>query len=308
MFIKKTALIIPTRNRPKYLHNLLTQIKKLNFNQIIVIDSSDKINKLHVKNICKNYSVELFNSFPSISHQRNIGLNKAKNNNKFIMFVDDDIIFLKNSFKEMNKLIFRYKKNSDVAGFGFNLIDKNDDNHLNFFKKSWLAEELNLYSKKIGKVTKSGWHTRISNLKSNKFVDWIYTAAVVYKFNLIKNIKFDTFLGKYSYLDDLDFCLSLKKKLIICCKAKFIHPNDIERKNFDFGVTEIINRYLVVRKHKLNIICFFLGAFLRFFISFLLIFKKDSKFFFRSTGNAVGILRCLYQIFFYYHNWKKYVL
>ena len=41
------------------------------------------------------------------------------------MFLDDDIIFLKNSFKEMNKLINRYKNNSDVAGFGFNLIDNN---------------------------------------------------------------------------------------------------------------------------------------------------------------------------------------
>ena len=99
MFIKNTALIIPTRNRPKFLNNLLIQIKKLDFNQIIVVDSSDKINKSHVKNICKNYSVELFASSPSTSHQRNIGLNKAKNSNKFIMFVDDDIIFLKNSFK-----------------------------------------------------------------------------------------------------------------------------------------------------------------------------------------------------------------
>ena len=305
MFIKNTALVVPTRNRPKYLHNLLIQIKKLNFNQIIIVDSSDKINKSYVKKICKKYSVELFDSFPSTSHQRNIGLNKAKKSNKFIMFVDDDIIFLKNSFKEMNKLINRYKNNSDIAGFGFNLIDNNANHHLNFLKKSWLAEELNLYSKKMGKVTKSGWHTKISNLKSDKFVDWIYTAAAVYKYNLIKNIKFDTFLGKYSYLEDLDFCLSLKKKMIICCKAKFIHPNDIERKNFNFGVTEITNRYIVVRKHKLNIISFFLGASLRFFISFLLIFKKDFKFFFRSTGNVVGILKCLFQILFFRHSWKK---
>ena len=173
MFIKNTALIVPTRNRPKYLHNLLIQIKKLNFNQIIIVDSSDKINKPYVKKICKKYSVELFDSFPSTSHQRNIGLNKAKKTNKFIMFVDDDIIFLKNSFKEMNKLINRYKNNSDIAGFGFNLIDNNANHHLNFLKKSWLAEELNLYSKKIGKVTKSGWHTKISNLKSDKFVDWM---------------------------------------------------------------------------------------------------------------------------------------
>lgn len=305
MFTKKTTLIIPTRNRPEYLRNLLIQIKKLNFNQVIVVDSSDKINKSQVKNICKNHFVELFNSFPSTSHQRNIGLKKAKNNSKFIMFADDDIIFLNKSFREMNKLINHYVNNSDVVGFGFNLINKKVNDHLNFLKKSWLAKVLNLYSNKKGKVTKSGWHTKIVNLKSDKFVDWIYTAAAVYKFNLIKDNKFDTLLGKYSYLEDLDFCLSLKKKMIICYKAKFNHPNDVERKNFNFGVTEIINRYIVVRKHKLNIISFFLGAFLRFFISFLLIFKKDFRFFFRSIGNVTGIMKCLFQILFYNHSWRN---
>jgi deoxyhypusine synthase len=103
----------------------------------------------------------------------------------------------------------------DIAGFGFNLIDNNANHHLNFLKKSWLAEALDLYSKKIGKVTKSGWHTKISNLKSDKFVDWIYTAAAVYKYNLIKNIKFDTFLGKYSYLEEIFQAKQLMRRDIV---------------------------------------------------------------------------------------------
>jgi hypothetical protein len=305
MFTKKTALIIPTRNRPNYLRSLFIQIKKLEFNQVIVVDSSNKKNKPLVKNICKIYSVELYNSFPSTSHQRNIGLNKAKNNNQFIMFADDDIIFFKNSFKEMNILIKRHEKNSDIAGFGFNLIDNKSNHSLNFLKNSWLAKKLNLYSNKVGKVTKSGWHTRIVNVKSDQFVDWIYTAAVVYKFNLIKNVKFDIFFGKYSYLEDLDFCLSLKKKLIICYKAKFIHPNDIERRNFNFGVTEIINRFTVVKKHKLSIASFLLGSLLRFSISFILIFTNDFRFFYRSVGNIVGILKSLFRISFSSNIYKK---
>jgi hypothetical protein len=209
------------------------------------------------------------------------------------MFADDDIIFLKNSFTEMNKVINYYANNLQVGGFGFNLIDNNSANYLDYLKKSWLAQKLNLYSNEEGKVTKSGWHTKIVNLKSNKFVDWIYTGAAVYKHNLIKHVRFDNNLGQYSYLEDLDFCLVLKKRFIIASNAKFNHPNNIERVNFNFGVIEIVNRYILVRKHKLSILSFFLGSLLRFFISFLLIYTKNYKFFFRSTGNIIGILQCI---------------
>jgi len=293
MFTKETSLIVPTRNRPDHLRNLLTQLKNKNFNEIIVVDSSDKINKLQINNICKLDFVKLYHSYPSTSHQRNIGLSKAKKKNKFIMFADDDVIFLKNSFMQMNKAINLYRNNLDVGGFGFNLIDSNSTNHLNYLKKSWLAQKLNLYSKQEGKVTKSGWHTKIVNLKSNKFVDWIYTGAAVYKHNLIKDIRFDNNLGDYSYLEDLDFCLTLKKNFIIASNAKFTHPNNIERINFNFGIIEIVNRYILVRKHKLSIFSFFLGSLLRFSISFLLIYTKNYKFFFRSIGNIIGILQCI---------------
>ena len=44
MFSEETSLVIPTRNRPKYLKKTLDQINKLkiNFLEIIVVDSSDK--------------------------------------------------------------------------------------------------------------------------------------------------------------------------------------------------------------------------------------------------------------------------
>ena len=47
MFVEKTTLIIPTYNREKLLEKLLFHLKelKLNFLEIIVIDSSEKKNK-----------------------------------------------------------------------------------------------------------------------------------------------------------------------------------------------------------------------------------------------------------------------
>ena len=43
MFTNKTSLIIPTKNRSEYLIKLLNTLKNLNlnFNELIIVDSSD---------------------------------------------------------------------------------------------------------------------------------------------------------------------------------------------------------------------------------------------------------------------------
>ena len=70
--------------------------------------------------------------------------------------------------------------------------------------------------------------------------------------------------------------------------AQKLSNNSIQKKR-----NEIVNRYKLVQKHNLSKFSFFLGAFLRFFISFLLIFIKNYKFIFRSFGNFIGILNCI---------------
>ena len=120
MFTNKTGLIIPTRNRPKELFSTFDFFSKIKikFFKIIVVDSSDKKFRKEIKNICNKFSVNLYFSKPSTSKQRNIGLKKLiKKKLKFIMFLDDDLMFYKNSFKVMNSYIEKHK--SKYCGFSF---------------------------------------------------------------------------------------------------------------------------------------------------------------------------------------------
>ena len=75
----KISIVIPTRNRPKFLRKTLKYLSKNNFffTEVIIVDSSD--NPLSIK--YENYpeiqnKIKIFNSAPSISIQRNIGLRK----------------------------------------------------------------------------------------------------------------------------------------------------------------------------------------------------------------------------------------
>ena len=298
MFTHNTSLIIPTKDRPKELFMLLEQLKlfKINFLEILVIDSSGIENKEYIKKTCNKFSANLYTTWASTSHQRNIGLIKKKNS-LFTMFLDDDVVFFKNSFFEMNKVITKYQSNRSVSGFIFN---QSFDERIKLFEKiktSKLLESFGLYSSKPGKIMSSGWHTKILNVKNDAYADWAYTTASIYKSKDIYNYRFDERFGTYGYLEDLDFSLNLKKnnkKFIISHKAIFLHPLNIDRSSFNFGIVEVFNRYIIVIKYNLNKKIFFLAVFLKFLILFLGIFKGNIMHFLRSLGNIAGVCKIIF--------------
>jgi glycosyltransferase involved in cell wall biosynthesis len=301
MFTKYTSLIIPTRNRNRFLFKTLNQLKKYNikFKEILVIDSSDKLDKLFKQKICNKFLVKFYHSRPSTSLQRNLGLKLRNKKNQFVMFLDDDIFFFKNSFSHMNKAINAHKNNNRISGFGFNLITNKKKKILDLAKNSYLVNLIQLYSNKPGVVTKSGWQTVISNLKLDVLADWFSTNAVIYKSKFIKNIYFNENFGNYSYLEDLDFSLKVnknKKKILVNYLSRYKHPNNIKRHNINFGIVEIFNRFIIVKSHNLNLIPFFLGSFIRFLLSLLDIFKGEFSSIFRAFGNIAGIIKSFFYI------------
>ena len=71
------------------------------------MDSSQnkKEYKKYLKSKFRNLNIKIFYSNPSISLQRNIGLRKVKKNSNYIMFLDDDVKFKKNSLRIMKKFL-----------------------------------------------------------------------------------------------------------------------------------------------------------------------------------------------------------
>ena len=214
MFTRKTSLIIPTRNRHKHLIKLLKFLNKnkIHFKEILIIDSSDKNSFKKITNYCSKYKkIKIIKSVPSTSLQRNIGLKRSSIKSKYILFLDDDIIFYKMAFSEMDKYIKNNKQNN-ITGFAFNLTSKNDRKFFKLIKEIFLFEKIGFYSSKPGKVLENGWHTQIENLKKNTFVEWIYSGAILYVRDKIKKRKFEIKFGKYGYLEDLDFSYGLTRK------------------------------------------------------------------------------------------------
>jgi glycosyltransferase involved in cell wall biosynthesis len=283
------TIIIPTFNRYKILKKTINYLSKNSFffKEIIIVDSSDKkkIDK-NFKFRFKNLKIRVFYSKPSISLQRNIGLNKVKKNSEYIMFMDDDVQFRKKSFTIMKNFIVN---NKNYSGIGFNLIIKDIVHNLEKLKKNNFFKFLGIYDPDDGKVTPSGWHTKAINLKKDTLVEWLPTQAVIYKYEDIKKIRFNLDYGVYSYLEDLDFSYSIKKKLIIHSKAKYSSNNIVDRDKFKFGEKEIINRFIFIKKFNLNKFKFATGSIMLIFKNIIFTFFKINNFF-RVLGNLKGVL------------------
>jgi len=293
MFTEKTSLIVPTKDRTKKVINLLNQITEKNifFSEIIIVDSSNEKNKKELIDFISGKKIKLISSKPSISLQRNLGLKNSNLLNEFIMFCDDDIVFKNQAFQEMDKGINKY---IDVAAFSFNLDSPIKDNFLEKIKRSYIVNKIGIYSDQPGKVLRNGWQTKFINVDKDLEVQWLSTQAVIYRRKKIDTLKFDENLGQYSYLEDFDFSfmLSKKSKLMVISLAKYNHPNFIERKDFNFGKLEIINRYYLVKKHNFNKFNFFFSAIIKIIINFFEIFR--GKFLFNKIlGNICALYICL---------------
>ena len=238
MFTKYTSLIIPTRNRSNQVNRLLAYFIKnnLSFNQILIVDSSDNQKNSFKINDLKKLKAKVISSYPSASHQRNLGLAKVKKNSNLVLFLDDDVIFYNSSFKEMNKYINKINNIDDIAGIAFNLITHSKENLLlKRFKDLDLLKKFNIFSSLPGKVMQSGWHTKIENIKKDTYVQWLFSGATIYKKKVIKHRKFNETLGAYSYLEDLFFSYGIYRdgyKLLVTKNAKFKNPNFVERSNW----------------------------------------------------------------------------
>jgi len=285
-------IIIPTRNRIKKLIKTLNFLKKniFFFNKVIIVDSSDinLKNQIKIKIIKYNYDIKLINSTPSTCIQRNLGFQYIKND-KFIMFLDDDINFHSNAFKIMHNYL--RKINNKIVGISFNLITKNKINFLNKIKKNYIFDKIGFYRKEAGMISRSGWQTTFGNFDKNQKVEWMPTGAVIYRVEAIKKIRFEEKFADYGYLEDLDFSIKLRKKgeLLVCKDAKFTHNMGTDKSNFNFGKKEFINRFFIVKKYNFSKLAFFIVFFFRTVITLLIAFSGNINYFKRFLGNVAAL-------------------
>lgn len=291
----KLVFIIPTVGRYEELNTLLDSITSQTHKPdlVIIIDSGKKYAKDKINvNYCVHIEYIHTNS-NSLTKSRNIGIKNVPKDFNLIGFLDDDVVLLQNSLKNM--LDFWKMAPPEIGGAAFNIIDNRKPRKFWIFKKVFFMGD-----RYPGNVLKSGYQTMLYGVKKNIFTKWLPGGATVWRREVFDYFKFDEVLKGYGYIEDLEFSYRVSKrfKLIVLEGAKVLHspyPKKRKGENINFGISEVKNRYYFVAKHKeFSKFLFYwalLGKLLENIITGLLLAKCD--YLERAWGNFLGIGKLL---------------
>jgi len=172
------TVLIPTKDRPEKVHNLLRSLNKqtTKVRRIIVVDGGDS-----VENILDDFTslpVEHhLSDIPGQIHQRNLGISKI--DTPIVIFFDDDIVLEEKAVEEVLRL---WNNSSEkVAAISFNITNTpkwNPNKFLTFFR---VLPDAN------GRMLSSGYATPITNI-GNKIIktDWVIGGATSWKTDVLK--------------------------------------------------------------------------------------------------------------------------
>ena len=265
--MKKLCFVVATKDRPADLRRMLESLAAQSHlpDLVVVVDSS----VIRVQPVVDQFHHRLLLQYlhhqpPSASGQRNAGIEAVPADIDLIAFLDDDATLEPNAVDKM--LAFWDAAPADVGGAAFNMV-----NHpIQAFSrlKRWrLIRALGVYSGEPGRVTPSGWQTMTGFVSKNTYVDWLPSGAVAWRADVLKTCRFDEFFTGYSYLEDLDFSFTIRRRwrLAVVANARYAHHPSVNRhaRNYAFGKTEVRNRLYVVTKHGLSYRKCWLGLMLR---------------------------------------------
>lgn len=226
------ALVICTRNRPKYLAGLLENLEHLSTipGAIIIVDSSEDDSTLtllsHVEPALAK-RISYIKSTPGLPHQRNVGINyilsaKKLNQIELISFTDDDCRLSLDYFEHLYAYTNSHSKFSAITGILEEVKRPKPNKWRRLF---YLDSSIN------GSVLKSGYTTPATCPTNYCEVEWIPGGSMSIKRKILESTKFDSQLRMYG--EDLKMSLQLRAHgpLIAISKMKYQHLEAVSGKD-----------------------------------------------------------------------------
>jgi|688.fasta_scaffold494745_2 glycosyltransferase involved in cell wall biosynthesis len=245
------TVIIPTRNRNDLLIKSLEAIlaNKIDFNKILIIDSSDNINFKNVEYLhhkIKHYRTKI----QSAARQRNIGIEKLDPNEKYIAFLDDDVLVPNNYFANLINTLVKTDC-VGVSGLALNPMVSIKNNPVRRIQNI-IAKIFLLYSSKEGVVLKSGVNIPVNqNRRSLMEVEWLIGCSI-WDFSKLNGLKFREDFQGQSLGEDVIYSHNARKfgKIYVDPRIILTHfESPIMRPNEEeFMYMWVRNRYEIMKE------------------------------------------------------------
>ena len=228
------AFIIPTRDRPKKIRNLLDSLAQQSIacSRVIIVDGGKSVEEL-VIDYRDVLPVEYYRCTPPAQiRQRSMGIAKLDGRTRLVGFLDDDLVMEQDALQKM--IEFWNHVEPDTAGVGFNIVNSPP------LPCSRLLCLLLMTSPVKGRVLPSGRNTAISNLTTDIRTQWLGGGYTVWKREILEQFPQENLDTRWATGEDLRFSYPIHKRypLFVCAGAKVRHEHI-----YDQAPNENIYRY-----------------------------------------------------------------
>lgn len=220
------AIIIPTKDRPEKMINLLNSLKSQSLccGRIIIVDSGQDITNI-VNRFSKYLPVEYYRtSVQGQIYQRNFGISLIDEKTQLICSLDDDIVLEPGAIESM--ISFWNICEPDTAGVSFNIVNNPP------FKHTWFKGLIGMSSPYQGRVLSSGYNVAISPVNKDIKTQWLCGGATVWKREIFNKFANKEVLSKWAICEDVIFSYPIGKQypLYVCADAKVRHEHVYDHK------------------------------------------------------------------------------
>lgn len=218
---KDLAFIIPTRNRPDKVRNLLASFARqsLRCGRIIVVASGADIG-----NVVDEFSRDLPVEYCHVKqegqiYQRNKGISLLDDRTPLAGSLDDDIVLEPGALENM--VNFWNRAEAETAGVSFNIV--NNSEHI--LPVLQAITGLGLPGK--GRVFRSGYHVAGSPADDDLKAEWLCGGATVWKKSVFDDIRHPEIECRWAVCEDLIFSYPVGKRypLYVCAGARVRHEH-----------------------------------------------------------------------------------
>lgn len=289
----RIAFVVPTKDRPADLRRMFRSVSEQSVHpdQLIVVDGGDATID-HVVAEFPDLPLEYVRVYPpSLSRQRNAGMERLRDEITLAGYLDDDLVLKPHALGRMSS--FWASAPADVGGASFNIINNIPS------QQSWLKSLFLIDNGRRGAVLRSGHNTQLFPALQTMPVEWLCGGATLWRREVVEKYQYDEWFIGTGYLEDLDYSFRVGKayRLFIVGDACVDHLSPPLRQDVNqlLGQWQVINRLYFVRKHpELSVgLCYWasighvvvnLAQALR---------QRDTGYVTRARGNLVGLRRCL---------------
>lgn len=244
------ALLIPTKDRPEKMKNLLESlaVQDVICGRIIVVASGQSIEGI-VLSFCDRLPVEYYYcDTPGQIRQRNLAISKLDDRTPLVGSLDDDLVVEDGAISAM--IDFWNRCEPETAGVAFNIVN------VPVYRFSWLKAMIGMSSREQARVLRSGYNVAGSPVEHDIRAQWLCGGATVWRTDILLAHQHKEIASRWAICEDVLFSYPIGKKypLYVCAKARVRHEHvydhAVRMKYRYYGRTITLWRLYFVEAHQ----------------------------------------------------------